>query len=437
VRYNRRRNSYPSRVQNSYVPEAVKKFHDKVIRTPKGKGLALPVPSTANEKNYTWPDNLPNKHLKYAYEYAENNDPFSINNRILSLNAPRTSYRRRNSDGKSVIHWGQRKLLLSEIEFLTLYGDLSSTVVYAGAAPGSHITKLSDMFPDLKFILYDPNDFDPKLKSPKYEKKIEIVQKYFLDETAKKFENDGVLFISDIRTANWHKMKEEDVQERVREDNKWMKDWVLLMKPKKAMLKFKVPYPEKPKSQQEIEKWLVQHGVPDPVLKHLQNLKLTPVKLRALSLEDILKFDIPEDDKTLLHKNILELRQLGCSEFLSGDIHLPVWGPVTTTETRLVTNAEQPLILYDHTDYEELMFHFNTLTRMTYYPHDIPTNNTTGYDHCFDCRAEIWVLEQYLKRVKKTPEEKLKEEILEESKEISKELGHQLDTYVHRVYDDD
>jgi len=231
-------------------------------------------------------------------------------------------------------------------------------------------------------------------------------------------------------------MIEEDVQKRVREDNKWMKDWVCLMKPKKAMLKFKVPYPERPKSQQEIDKWLSQHGIQDHVLKFLQNLNLTPTKLRSLSLSDIQTFDIPEDDKSLLHKNILALQQLGCTEFLAGDIHLPTWGPVTTTETRLVTDAEQPIIMYDHTDYEELMFHFNTLTRMTYYPHEIATNNTTGYDHCFDCRSEIWVLEEYLKRCRKIPEERLKDQIVEESLGISKELGHELDTYVHRVYDD-
>lgn len=38
---------------------------------------------------------------------------------------------------RSVIHWGQRKLLLSEIEFLTLYGEDGMWVVYAGAAPGT------------------------------------------------------------------------------------------------------------------------------------------------------------------------------------------------------------------------------------------------------------------------------------------------------------
>ena len=56
---------------------------------------------------------------------------------------PRTPYARRQGEVKTVDHWGQRKLLFSEIEFLTLYGHLAKTVVYAGAAPGMHISFLS------------------------------------------------------------------------------------------------------------------------------------------------------------------------------------------------------------------------------------------------------------------------------------------------------
>ncbi len=36
-------------------------------------------------------------------------------------------------------HWGQLKLLLSEIEFLTPYYECNYLVVYAGAAPGVHV----------------------------------------------------------------------------------------------------------------------------------------------------------------------------------------------------------------------------------------------------------------------------------------------------------
>ncbi len=61
--------------------------------------------------------------------------------RILEEDAPRAPYRRRKDEVKSVIHWGQRKLLVAEIEFLTMYAgtrksDTPQPVVYAGAAPG-------------------------------------------------------------------------------------------------------------------------------------------------------------------------------------------------------------------------------------------------------------------------------------------------------------
>ena len=48
-----------------------------------------------------------------------------------------------------VCHWGQRKLLLSEVEFFTTFFDplASALVIYAGAAPGHHIPLLSEMFP--------------------------------------------------------------------------------------------------------------------------------------------------------------------------------------------------------------------------------------------------------------------------------------------------
>lgn len=53
--------------------------------------------------------------------------------RILTDDSPRLPYRRRNMEGKSALHWGQRKLLISEIEFLTRFGEDGCCVVYAGA----------------------------------------------------------------------------------------------------------------------------------------------------------------------------------------------------------------------------------------------------------------------------------------------------------------
>ena len=48
----------------------------------------------------------------------------------------------------------------------------------------------------------------------------------------------------------------------------------------------------------------------------------------------------------------------GVSEYLAGKIYLPVWGPQTTTETRLiVTDIKEAS--YDNRKYEEQMFYFN------------------------------------------------------------------------------
>ena len=54
------------------------------------------------------------------------------------------------------LHLGQRKLLLTEVNFLTNYSDLSKNINYIGAAPGHHIEFLSTLFSDHTFYLYDP-----------------------------------------------------------------------------------------------------------------------------------------------------------------------------------------------------------------------------------------------------------------------------------------
>lgn len=88
--------------------------------------------------------------------------------RILTDNFEEEKYKPRTAeDDRTVVHYGQRKLLLSEIEFLTnvcisLPAKLKHkriVVIYAGAAPGDHIDLLYSMFPFIKFVLVDPAKF--------------------------------------------------------------------------------------------------------------------------------------------------------------------------------------------------------------------------------------------------------------------------------------
>jgi hypothetical protein len=148
---------------------------------------------------------------------------------------PRLPYRRRPFELKGVIHWGQLKLMLSEIQFLSEHGHFSNTIVYAGAAPGTHIKFLSKMFPKHKFILWDPRAFN--VTGPM----IETHEEYFTDEVAKTYANQDILFISDIRTGD-SKDEKCDFEGRVRIDMEWQMNWHKIIRPAMAMYKFRLPY---------------------------------------------------------------------------------------------------------------------------------------------------------------------------------------------------
>lgn len=83
--------------------------------------------------------------------------------------------------------------------------------------------------------------------------------------------------------------------------------------------------------------------------------------------------------------------------YLMGDIHLPVWAPRNSTESRLVIekgkhNGER---IYDCLAYEEEMCFFNRYIRPSI--HAWQNNFQGGLDGCYDCTAEITLLEKYNK----------------------------------------
>ena len=133
------------------------------------------------------------------------------------------------------LHLGQRKLLLTEVNFLTGHGNLSKNIVYIGAAPGHHIEFLSTLFPNHTFYLYDPRDFSIKQNS-----KIFIFQKYF-EINDINFLDDFIL-ISDIRqNINVKLMSQDEICNIVMEDMTLQKNWVINLKPKASLLKFRIP----------------------------------------------------------------------------------------------------------------------------------------------------------------------------------------------------
>jgi hypothetical protein len=157
-------------------------------------------------------------------------------NATLCHDAPRLPYRAQKMNVRPQQHIGQLKLSLTEIMFLITHRELSDTVLYAGAAPCTHLPAIIDMFPEKKFILWDPSPFNVKNSD-----RVEVHQEYFTAEVAKQYAGRNLLFMSDIRSGT-NSMTNEEFEERVRIDMEWQMDWHKIIQPAMAMYKFRLPY---------------------------------------------------------------------------------------------------------------------------------------------------------------------------------------------------
>ena len=146
------------------------------------------------------------------------------------------------------VHWGQLKLFVSE--FYTIIHHLNpkevKKILYIGAAPGEHIFPLSELFEDIEFHLYDSEKFDSRLKN---KKNIKIYKKYFNDRDLEewKSKNNDYLLISDIRSLQYDpstrdKKSKQRNEMSVWSDMKLQEKWVMEMKPKVSLLKFRLPF---------------------------------------------------------------------------------------------------------------------------------------------------------------------------------------------------
>lgn len=259
----------------------------------------------------------------------------------LTPDFPRIRYMKQSFNPKS-IHIGQRKLLLSEIEFLTRViknskqvGKESSkfqySMLYIGAAPGQHIPILSDMFPEVKFILYDPAPFKINPRES-----IEIHKEMFSDEIAQTYvDKPNLLFVSDIRSVprddynNDSEQANPEFEEEVRKNLAQQKKWVEIIRPVRSLLKFRLPFTD-------------------------------------------------ESDKVT-------------TDYFDGIINFQAYAPPQSAETRLEVGPKPKIISYDHTRYEQQMFYFNTQYRVQSFFH---YNRRYGWS--YDTIREFFILKKYI-----------------------------------------
>lgn len=281
---------------------------------------------------------------------------FTIRDLILQSGNSRLPYKRRTDERKLAVYWGQRKLLLTEIQFLTWYWDphviKNPIVVYAGASPGLHIPYLVDLFPEITIHCYDPRPFGIQATD-----KIHLYVQYFTNEDAQKWAGrNDVFFMSDIRTADYKGIQEaisdteeagEENERQIREDMSFQEEWVKIIKPVHSLLKFRLPY-------------------------------------------------------------VLKAEERGnTTNYLDGVIFFQPWAPQTSTETRLVPikneNGDYSYKEYSWLMYEEQLFYHNVIGRQSKTYINPITKNTEPIsppelENDYDSTAEAFILMNYVYR---------------------------------------
>jgi hypothetical protein len=227
---------------------------------------------------------------------------------------PRTQYERRQDKFKMSIKWGQLKLLLTELDFLTRYWDPEVVeipqIVSVGAALGTHTILLSKLFPQAQFHLYDPRDFDKGLENLP---NVQMYKQFFTDEDAQKWSGrSDVYFMCDIRQLEYDRgdLVENKIElakkneEIVWGDMLMQQGWIFIMKPVKSYIKFRLPYSY--------------------------------------------DFTLKEGDSR---------------PYLDGLVYRQPWAPQTSTECRLVPYDDLRKRDWDFKAHEEMMFYHNTTLR--------------------------------------------------------------------------
>ena len=297
--------------------------------------------------------------------------------RNISDNYPMQDWHTTKKQGYgSFCHWGQRKLLFSEIEFLSLVSKKNKLedfyVVYIGAASGMHQYILKDMFPKLKWLLYDPAKF--AIKEDEY---ITIKNEYATDdsipEILKITKGYKILFISDIRV---------DVnEERVYEDMIKQQRWAIMLNSFAIMLKFRLPY------------------------TFITNKKERNIDPQVQNILDTPRYDPLIKDKLILPS--IE-KKANHALYLDGQIQTQINPPLYSSETRLICfseNGKYKMRYYDCYKYESQLLYFNNvdLVEHTYKYHESEKlkEHLIGYDDGYSSVAEYLIIEQYFNYYKK------------------------------------
>ena len=350
-------------------------------------------------------------------------------------------------------HAGQRKLLMTEIQFYTNIPP-DSVVIYSGSASGDHTPAILEMFPGIKLILIDPAyhtidyDYTVIYQNP------DVVDRDNLSKVRRMVTSKDQkvsAYAKRLTTAltldgTRRNMLEPD---RIELDT-WTQDHDNLGKTIRDG---------------DCRVYIIQDYLTLDLVDRLTECNLGPVcyvsdirstmfvgfpsdmdylwndalqlylikKLRPQF--SMLKFHPPYFDKDddsynrlidpeqqaknpifqMIHDTLTKVKEFdidmldnyskGKHMYLENSkIYLQAWAPVHSSETRLIvfeSDIDKPYINYDHDDWDNRFYYLRYLRTYGYFDmfyKYVKSHNNNPYDGCFDCMLEMFILGKYISK---------------------------------------
>lgn len=332
---------------------------------------------------------------------------------------PAEAYRSRHAEVKTAIHWGQRKLLLSEIQLLSHYAKrgVSYHIVYAGSAPGTHLGFLDELSDGMHtWELIDPGQFDRVVLGPR--KNFCLRNEFFTNATAYGINANRLDRLPGLqRVYRWIALdsvehERREIHERLAgiigtlDVARGTTDIPSMYEPQLALPRglnalCEVAMERRPLLfVSDIRTGSV--ALPNFEEHVVENMRAQQTWTEILQADfAMLKFRLPYTSKAsgpggagATASALIEPD--GCVEYLDGELVIPIWTRPTSTEGRLVVPRGAARKRYNVKHVEDQFFFLNAKLRELYHfnhilsPHD-------ALDGHFDSAAEVNCLTEYCK----------------------------------------
>jgi len=364
----------------------------------------------------------------------------------------RLKYNERTGVKKMGCHDGQRKLLLTEIQFATNCCRSVDFIIYAGSAPCTHLPILLELFPTKKFLLIDPRFHDFKHASTYVYQNISVVPQSVINnhvkrsgkhlarqsrmpfykstshditktnaQDMKQIQNEFNTthyksLVSDIVSGNCRvyviqdymtrdiatllaeSVRVADVQMCFISDirtnlfKSYPTDLDIIWNDVLQLMIIKILRPT-----YSMIKFHPPYMVVADDYKYYDN---PPTKQK--NEYDMIKSDIEYAKE---HYGIDTLSNLKRKKYMymsNSMVCLQAWAPVSSSETRLIiakVDIDKPYIHYDHQLWDDRFMHLKHVRGYVYhkffYEH-IRGRKDHTYDGCFDCTLDIFIILNYM-----------------------------------------